>query len=83
MQRAAVSVPANIAEGWGRSHTGDYLHHLSIAKGSLLELETHLIIIRRLDYVTKEESEKSWELAQEVGKMLSSLIASLKRKQNP
>jgi len=48
-----------------------------------MEIETHLIISMRLEYATKEEAKKSWELAQEVGKMLTSLIASLKRKQQP
>jgi len=48
IQRAAVSIPANIAEGHGREHLGDYLHHLSVANGSLMELETHFLVSQSL-----------------------------------
>lgn len=81
LQRAAVSIPANIAEGHARKHRGDYLHHLSIARGSLAELETHLTIAVRLEYVTRDEAMEVWDYAQEVGKMLNKLIRSLK--ENP
>ena len=80
LRRTAVSVPANIAEGYGRVHRGDCVRHLSIAKGSLTELETHLIIAGRLEFITREEARESWELAQDVGKMLMKLIASLQQK---
>ena len=49
IQRAVVSIPANIAEGHGREHLGDYIHHLSMANGSLIELETHFLLAERLD----------------------------------
>ena len=83
MQRAAVSVPANIAEGYGRIHRGDYLHHLSIARGSLAELETHVAIAVRLNFLTRERAMEGWSLCQEVGKMLNKLIESLEDKAKP
>src|SRR5208282_3037799 len=69
IQRAAVSVPANIAEGHGRKHTGDFLHHLSMARGSLLELETHVLIAARLEYLQAKDIESTLRLADEVGRM--------------
>ncbi len=77
IRRSAVSVPANIAEGYGRTHRGDYLRHLSIANGSLMELETHLIIAGRLEYINTEQAKKSWGLIRETNKMLTALIKSL------
>ena len=78
IQRAAVSIPANIAEGHGREHLGDYLHHLSIANGSLMELETHLLVAQRLGYVGPSETERALLLAAEVGRMLAALTKKLK-----
>ena len=70
IQRAAVSVPTNIAEGHGRDHLGDYLHHLSVANGSLMELETHLIIANRLPYLQASQVKPVLTLTAEVGRML-------------
>lgn len=70
IQRAAVSVPANIAEGHGRDHLNDYTRHLSIAKRSLMELETHLAIVQRLSYLPEQELRLAAGLATEIGKML-------------
>ena len=78
IRRAAVSIPSNIAEGHGRSSTGDYLHHLAIAHGSLMELETQLEDSRRLDYVDDVAFQVASDHALEVGRMLHGLIRSLK-----
>jgi four helix bundle protein len=78
IRRAAASIPANIAEGHGREHLGDYLHHLSVANGSLMELETHLLIADRLSYVKANTTRTVLELAAEVGRMLAGLIRKLK-----
>ncbi|MCY3023985.1 MAG: four helix bundle protein [Planctomycetota bacterium] len=79
MRDASVSIPSNIAEGYGRTHRGDYLHHLSIARGSLMEVETHLTLAVRLKFISRQEGLPAWRLCQDVGKMLNRLIASLSR----
>ena len=78
LRRAAVSVPANIAEGRGRTGVGEYLHHLSIAHGSLKELETHLEISRRLGYLTPEVLADFQGRLDEVGRLLGGLIRKLR-----
>lgn len=78
IRRAAVSVAANIAEGHGRKHLGDYLHHLSVASGSLMELETHLLISERLRYISRQELEGLLAGAADINKMLSGLRAKLR-----
>jgi len=77
IQRAAVSIPANIAEGYGRTHRGDYLRHLSFARGSLMELETHLALAARLKLIGRDAALPAWEHCQKVGQLLNKLITSL------
>ena len=78
VRRAAVSVPSNIAEGQGRKSTNESQHHLSIAYGSLMELETQLIIAERLAYLPPPDREHCLSLAAEVGRLLNGLSNSLK-----
>lgn len=86
MRRSSSSVPCNIAEGYGRTHRGDYLRHLSVARGSLFELETQLLLTAKLGLVGESEMQLSLEMTQHVGRMLTRLITSLQPKpetQNP
>ena len=80
MQRASVSVPANIAEGHARSSRKEFLHFLSISLGSLAELETHLTIANRLSYVTEEKTKQILGQTNLLGKRIRSLQRSLKNK---
>jgi len=77
MQRAAVSNPSNIAEGHGRKSTGAYLQHLSVATGSLMELETQIQIAYRLGYLNTGRYKTLLQRTDEIGKMLSGLRSSL------
>ena len=77
LRRAAVSVPANIAEGFGRSARGDYLRHLSIASGSLREIETHLEAVTLLEYLPKQAIEAAAEVAGRTAYLLNRLRRSL------
>jgi len=81
IRRAAVSIPTNIAEGHGRKNIGEYIQHLSIANGSLKELETHLIIAGRFHYVKENEILPALEDCSEIGRMLSGLIQKLRQNQ--
>ena len=81
LRSAVISVPANIAEGYGRSHRGDYLHHLSIARGSLYEVENYFILLTDLDFVSRAEIIPLWKTIEELGNKLSALILSLKKTQ--
>ena len=77
MRRAAVSIPSNIAEGRRRGTTKDFMHFLRIAHGSLAELETQMVISRRLSYADDESTAHITSMATEVGKMLHAMIKKL------
>jgi four helix bundle protein len=78
MRKAAVSIPSNIAEGYGRQHRAEYDQFLSIAYGSLLELETQFLLASDLKYVT--ENPEIEELSREVGSMLYRMLHPLDAK---
>jgi four helix bundle protein len=80
MQRAAVSVPSNIAEGHARDSTKEFLHHISIALGSLAELEAHLLLAQRLSYITADTLQPLLVRTAELGRMCRGLQKSLKSK---
>lgn len=77
IKRSSVSVPSNIAEGYGRNYTKDYSRFLQIARGSLFELQTQLEISVNLGYVVKEDLNEIYLLSIEVEKMLNTLIKKL------
>jgi len=77
VRRAAVSIPSNIAEGQGGRTTADFLRHLSIAYGSLREVETQALIARRLRYIAQTKLDEVMNRAGEVGRLLNGLMSSL------
>ncbi|MBA2645488.1 MAG: four helix bundle protein [Pyrinomonadaceae bacterium] len=77
MRRAAVSVPANIAEGQGRRLKAEFRQFLGNARGSLLELDTHLELAFRLGYLNAEQYDGVQNQLQEVGRIINGLLRSL------
>jgi four helix bundle protein len=77
IRRASVSVPANIAEGQGRSSKKDFQRQLSIAHGSLNELQTLLMLARRITYLSAEDETSLLQATREISKMLTQLRRSL------
>jgi four helix bundle protein len=80
LRRAAVSVPANIAEGQGRKNRGDFRRFLSIAQGSLREIETHVHIGARLGYIDESRKQTILSECSEVGRLITGLSNSLDRR---
>lgn len=73
IQRSAVSVPSNIAEGHGRNSPKEFNHFLGIASGSLAELETQLMLAQQFIYLAEEQIASPLQLSDEIGKMLKGL----------
>ena len=80
INRAVVSVPANIAEGWGRESSKNYLQFLRISRGSLMEVETLLLISRNLNFISEQNYIEVNQQIDEVGKILQGLIKSVQQK---
>jgi four helix bundle protein len=79
IRRCAISIPSNIAEGYGRNSTDDYLRFLNISQASLYELQTQLEISANLNFLEKVDFEKIYEATREIERMLSSLIMKINR----
>jgi four helix bundle protein len=77
LQRAAISLPSNIAEGQGRNSSKEFNHFLGIALGSLAELETQLLLSARLGYLNESTITHALRMADEIGKMIKGLQKSL------
>jgi four helix bundle protein len=80
IRRAAVSIPSNIAEGQGRTSSREFLHHLSIARGSLLETETQVLLAQRLDYLPTGIATNLLALSDEVSRLVTGLSKSLQER---
>lgn len=79
IERAAGSIHANIAEGNGRRSRADYLRHLSIANGSLFELESHLLLAEKRGLLTSSDLTRALTVSAEVGRLLAGLIRRLQQ----
>jgi four helix bundle protein len=77
LQRAAVSIPSNIAEGQARNSNKEFHYFFGIARGSLAELETQLMLAQQFGYLTEEKVNHTLGKAEEVGKMLKGLQSSI------
>jgi len=82
IQRSAVSIPSNIAEGAGRRTTKEFLSFLYIARGSWAELDTQMLLAHELGYVNTEEMAQIRNSLDEVGRLLNSVITALRRRLN-
>ncbi|MCI0356403.1 MAG: four helix bundle protein [Acidobacteria bacterium] len=80
LRRAAVSIPSNIAEGKGRYSSGDTIHFMVQARGSLLEVETQVLIARTLGYLSDQDAEGLLQQTAELGRILNGLISAFRKR---
>ncbi|MCZ7607077.1 MAG: four helix bundle protein [Planctomycetota bacterium] len=80
IRRAAVSIPSNVAEGQGRNSTQEFLRFLGISYGSLMEVQTQLLIAERLGYLDGTQAKEVVQLAERVAKLINGLKRSLNLK---
>jgi len=79
IRKSCVSIPSNIAEGFGRHYTAEYIHHLRFSSGSSNELQTQVELSKRVEIIGVEEAAILIADAEEIGRMLHGLIGSLER----
>lgn len=77
MRRAAVSIPSNIAEGHGRNSSQEFCHFLGIARGSACELETQLLVAKRINFLSENDVQKSEMLIDEILRMITAMIKKI------
>ncbi len=80
MRRAAVSIPSNIAEGQGRLTKGEFIQFLGNARGSLLELETQILVAQNLHYLDEPTLKNLLGLTSEVGRLVNGLLGAIKKR---
>lgn len=83
LRRAAISIMANIAEGFGRGNRVDFIHYLGRANGSALELESHLYIARDLGYISEEQFDSLYADAHTVSRLIGGFINYLRKTEIP
>jgi four helix bundle protein len=83
MRRCAVSIPSNIAEGYARNSSKDYIRFLRVARGSLYELQTQLEIALNLSYLNNNDHEQLQSLNESIAKMLNALIGKVSLSEKP
>jgi four helix bundle protein len=80
LRRAATSIPSNVAEGYARRSTKEYIYFLHVARGSIAELETQLLLAQRVGYLPDSEMTDLQARINEVGRILHAVIAGLRRR---